>query len=128
LELIASGEFGMIMLNPDVSDEGKPKSGVNFSEGQLVAHRRYGYRGVIVAFDNSCQADLSWYLANQTQPDRNQPWYHVLVHGSSSCTYVAQENLLTDESGLPISHSLLDAFFNGFAAGRYLRNESPWPA
>ena len=39
-----------------------------FAIGQVVQHLRYGYRGVIVAYDQTCQADESWYQRNQTQP------------------------------------------------------------
>ena len=53
-----------------------------FESGQLVRHRRYGYRGVVVDRDEFCQADDEWYSKNQTQPNRDQPWYHVLVDGS----------------------------------------------
>lgn len=98
-----------------------------FQPGQLVRHRRYGYRGVVVQRDAFCKADDEWYLKNQTQPDRNQPWYHVLVHGSSTCTYAAGENLMADASGLPIDHPLLDHFFLDFQDGSYIRNSEPWP-
>ncbi len=95
--------------------------------GQLVRHRRYGYRGVIVSRDEICQADDQWYFNNQTQPDRNQPWYHVLVDGSQMCTYAAAANLLPDHSLAPIEHELLPHFFYGFQNGKYLRNDEPWP-
>lgn len=106
-----------------------PRSGNRpvFEPGQLVQHRRYGYRGVVVEREDSCQADDEWYARNQTQPDRDQPWYHVLVDGTSSCTYAASENLVADESGLPISHPLASYFFSEFADGRYVRNDEPWP-
>ena len=55
-----------------------------FEPGQLIRHRPYGYRGVVVDRDEFCQADDEWYLKNQT---RDQPWYHGLVDGSSTCTY-----------------------------------------
>lgn len=98
-----------------------------FEPGQLVRHRRYGYRGVVVDGDASCQADDAWYQKNQTQPDRDQPWYHVLVDGTSTCTYAAEENLEPDPSGLPISHPLLPHFFGAFEDGHYIRNDQPWP-
>ena len=44
-----------------------------FRPVQLVKHRRYGYRGVVVDFDSFCKAPEQWYQANQTQPDQNQP-------------------------------------------------------
>ena len=107
----------------DTFDTRRPR----LEPGQLVRHRRYGYRGVVVERDESCQADEAWYQKNQTQPDRNQPWYHVLVSDSSTCTYAAAENLVADESGLPIAHPLLAHFFDSFEGGRYHRNEQPWP-
>ena len=98
-----------------------------FEPGQLVRHRRYGYRGVVVDRDDSCQADEEWYLKNQTQPNRDQPWYHVFVDGSSNCTYVASENLVADSNGLPISHAFVPHFFSEFKDGVYIRNDEPWP-
>ena len=98
-----------------------------FEPGQLVCHRRYGYRGVIVERDDSCLADDQWYHKNQTQPDRDQPWYHVLVHGATTCTYAASENLVLDASGMPIEHPLLQHFFSQFKNGMYVRNDNAWP-
>lgn len=98
-----------------------------YSPGQLVRHRRYGYRGVIVDLDLTCQASEEWYRSNRTQPDRNQPWYHVLVDGSPHITYAAQTSLLPDDSGKQVRHHLLPYFFSGFENGRYLRNDRPWP-
>lgn len=98
-----------------------------FEPGQLVRHRRYGYRGVIVSRDRSCQAPDEWYFANQTQPDRNQAWYHVLVHDSTSMTYAAESSLEADDSGLPINHLWVDEFFSDFLHGKYVRNDRPFP-
>ena len=98
-----------------------------FKPGQLVRHKRYRYRGVIVDFDMRCQADDEWYQRNRTQPDRDQPWYHVLVDGSMMTTYVAQENLGADDGDDPIDHPLVQHFFVSFADGHYVRNDRPWP-
>ncbi len=98
-----------------------------FEPGQLVCHRRYGYRGVVVDRDEFCQASKEWYSRNQTQPNREQPWYHVLVDGSLTCTYAASENLDVDSRGLPIRHPLLSQFFSEFRDGCYIRNDEPWP-
>lgn len=115
----------MIAINnpPPDSTGGQPL----FEPGELVRHRRYGYRGVVVHRDECCQADEAWYKKNQTQPDRNQPWYHVLVDGSSVCTYAAAENLVPDASELPVEHPFLWHFFDGFSGGCYDRNDMPWP-
>jgi heat shock protein HspQ len=95
-----------------------------FAPGQLVKHRRYGYRGVVAEFDMTCQADEMWYYRNQTQPPRNQPWYHVLVDGSAATTYAAQTSLEADDSTEPVRHHLVEALFESFEDGRYERNEA----
>ena len=64
-----------------------------FEVGWIVRQRRYGYRGVVVAFDLTCQAEDGWYFANRTQPERYQPWYHLLVHDGPHVTYAAQTSL-----------------------------------
>ena len=97
-----------------------------FEPGQIVRHRRYGYRGVIVSADPRCMADAQWYMSNRTQPDQNQPWYHVLVDGAATATYAAQSNLEVDHSGDPVDHPLVGEFFDGIVDGRYQRNDRPW--
>ena len=84
-----------------------------FDVGQLVRHRRYGYRGVIARYDLSCQASQEWYQANKTQPDREQPWYHVLVDSPDrdAITYAAQTSLTADFERDPIQHPLIERFF-----------------
>jgi heat shock protein HspQ len=92
-----------------------------FEIGQIVRHRRYGYRGVVFGFDPVCTASDTWYQHNQTQPDRNQPWYRVLVDGHEHTTYVAQSNLVADTSPDPVRHPWLDKIFTGRRSGRYVR-------
>ena len=113
----------MIMLREELSGDKTPK----FAPGTVVCHVRYQYRGVVVASDFMCMADENWYRSNKTQPEKDQPWYHVLVHESGSVTYPAESSLELDESGEEIVHPLLNQFFNGFKEGRYTRNEVPWP-
>ncbi len=113
----------MILLRSDLSDYPPHK----FGPGDLVRHVRYQYRGVVVAHDPKCGADEQWYQSNQTQPDRNQPWYHVLVHESGSVTYPAESSLEPDDTAEPIIHPLLGQFFSEFIEGRYKRNDVPWP-
>ncbi len=90
-----------------------------FQVGQVVHHQRYDYRGVIVDVDPSFQGAEEWYTSNRTQPDKNQPWYHVLVHGSAQQTYVAEQNLEPDSSGKPVTHPALQEHFTDFRDGRY---------
>ena len=104
------------------SPEGEPL----FAPGDLVRHRRYGYRGLVVAFDLTCCASEDWYRSNNTQPERNQPWYHVLVHGSHQTSYAAQDSLLEEPQPAPVDHPLLEAFFSSFEGSRYVRNDRLW--
>ena len=99
-----------------------------FELGEVIFYKRYGYRGVIVSIDSDCQAPDDWYQANQTQPNRNQPWYHVLVDGNQQVTYVAQSSIEYDQLGSPVVHPMLNLFFYGHDENenKYLRNEVPW--
>jgi len=97
---------------------------VKFSVGELIHHRLFGYRGVIVDVDQNFQAAEEWYeMVAKSRPPKNAPWYHVLVHGSDHSTYVAEQNLASDKFGEAIDHPMLDYFFSKFADGKYVRNE-----
>jgi heat shock protein HspQ len=115
----------MINLSDGYSpQEDTPK----FKPGEIIEHLKYGYRGVIVEFDFTCQASADWYQSNHTQPDRNQPWYHILVDGSQQVTYAAQSNLKYDSSGEPVVHGMINLFFSGYDQenNQYIRNNTPW--
>jgi heat shock protein HspQ len=106
--------------NPQSDSGGDPEVRALFSPGQLIHHRLFDYRGVIVDVDPTCQASDEWYeQVARSRPPRDRPWYHVLVHGATHMTYVAERNLERDESGDPIVHPLLDRFFSVFREGRY---------
>jgi heat shock protein HspQ len=93
-----------------------------FSIGEMVQHRLFDYRGVIVDVDRNFQASEEWYQAvAKSRPPKDQPWYHVLVHGSDHMTYVAERNLETDDSLEPIRHPLVEQYFYAFDDGRYIR-------
>jgi len=96
-----------------------------FDRGNLVRHKTYGYRGVIVAIDPYCMAGDAWYYSNKTQPPRSQPWYHILVDNSGGLsTYVAESNLWKDQSNAPINHPRIACYFEDFVEGRYVVNSS----
>ncbi|GBF29685.1 heat shock protein HspQ [bacterium MnTg03] len=99
-------------------------SRVKFSVGELIHHRLFGYRGVIIDVDQNFQASEEWYEAvAKSRPPKNRPWYHVLVHQSEQSTYVAEQNLEPDDSVDPIDHPMLENFFSKFDNGRYIRNQ-----
>lgn len=96
-------------------------SRANFSVGDLIHHRLFNYRGVIVDVDSKCQAPDEWYeTMAKSRPPKNKPWYHVLVHNATHTTYVAEQNLESDESLEPINHPMLGHYFSAFDGQRYL--------
>lgn len=91
-----------------------------FSIGQCIEHKLFGYRGVIVDVDPVFQGSEEWYEnVARSRPPKNEPWYHVLVHDGSQETYVAERNMMLDDSNEPVSHPLVDEFFDGFRGGHY---------
>jgi heat shock protein HspQ len=98
-------------------------SQAQFSVGELVTHRLFHYRGVIIDVDANFQLTDEWYdMVAQSQPPRNLPWYHVLVHQAQHTTYVAERNLETDPSNEAIAHPLLTSYFSRLEAGRYIND------
>ena len=92
-----------------------------FAVGDLIRHRLFGYRGVIVDVDPRFQSTDEWYETMAlSRPPRNRPWYHVLVHEASHETYVAERNLEKDPCAAPIAHPGIERFFTRFEAGRYV--------
>ena len=99
----------------------KPK----FAIGQLVHHRLFDYRGVVVDIDATFSLSEAWYdQVAKSRPAKDAPWYRVLVGGAMHETYVAEQNLEEDRVGSPIEHPLLGHFFDSFEDGHYVRNRA----
>jgi len=100
-----------------------------FKIGQIIRHKRYRYRAIVVDFDIVCRADEEWYFSNQTRPQREQPWYHLLVDGSHATTYAAEEYLMTEKDFHPIEHPLASEYFDNITekSPLYTRNDTVWP-
>ena len=97
----------------------KPKYGM----GQLVHHKLFDYRGVVIDVDQVFSLSDEWYdQVAKSRPPKDAPWYRVLVGGGLHETYVAERNLENDVLGLPIEHPLLDEFFDAFEDGHYVRS------
>ncbi len=96
-----------------------------FTIGQIVHHRLFDYRGVVVDIDPTFGLSEEWYeQVAKSRPPKDAPWYRVLVGGAVHQTYVAEQNLENDDSGTPIAHPLLDAFFDAFENGHYVRSRA----
>ena len=99
-----------------------PFKRTRFDIGDIVCHRLFDYRGVIVDVDTHFELSDLWYeQIARSRPPKNKPWYHVLVDGATHTTYVAERNLLIDENPAPIAHPMLTHFFSHLENGRYVR-------
>ena len=95
-----------------------------FSVGQLVIHKLFNYRGVIVDVDPDFRGTEDWYnRVALTQPPRDKPWYRVLVHNASHETYVAERNLEMDDSGNPVNHPMIEHIFRDLVDGKYISRQ-----
>ena len=79
-----------------------------FDVGQIVQHKLFNYRGVIVDVDPVFQNSDEWYeQVALSRPPKDRPWYRMLVHNAVHETYVAERNLTDDNSLEPVSHPLV---------------------
>ncbi|MBL4639311.1 MAG: heat shock protein HspQ [Kordiimonadaceae bacterium] len=89
-----------------------------FAPGQLVRHRRFGYRGLIFDVDASFNQSPEWYdIMADVHPTKDRPWYHILVDGEEHTTYVSEENLQKCKTADEIDHPLLESLFRTKKSG-----------
>ena len=101
--------------------ESKTTSSVRFSIGDLVQHELFHYRGVVIGADPQFEGTDEWYeTVARSRPPKDRPWYHVLPHGATHQTYVAERNLQPDHSGHPIEHPMVEVYFTHLINGRYV--------
>ena len=99
----------------------KPKYGI----GQLVHHKAFDYRGVVIDVDPVFSLSDEWYeQVARSRPPKDAPWYRVLVGDAFHETYVAERHLEEDVLGVPIEHPLLEDFFDAFENGHYVRSRA----
>ncbi len=92
-----------------------------FSVGQIVHHRKFDYRGVVVDVDPQFLGTEDWYARMaRSRPPRDRPWYHVLVDNAVHNTYVAERHLAADASAAPVNHPLLEEYFVRLVDGSYV--------
>lgn len=92
----------------------------SFNIGQIIHHRNFNYRGVIVDVDANFQGTEEWYDENATSmPPKDAPWYHVLVDDENVMTYVSEANIEVDDEEAPIENPMLEEIFSGFDSGKY---------
>ena len=91
-----------------------------FHVGQIVQHRLFDYRGVIVDVDAGFEGTPAWYQnMAKSNPPKDRPWYHVLVDDADYQTYVAERNLEPATDFSPIKHPEIRVHFNGMDGDQY---------
>ena len=118
--------------NPNIETKGSNRIKVHkdplFNIGDIVKHRIYPFRGVIVDVDPEFSNTEEWYesIPAEIRPSRNQPYYHLMAENTETfyTAYVSQQNLVDDGDNGPLDHPDLDEIFSGMEKGKYhLRNE-----
>ena len=111
-----------------INEQSTDRNSQSFKTGDIVNHKTYGYRGAIVHQHSTFKGEDEWYLSNQSQPSKHQPWYFVLVDEIQQVTYVAESNLKLDRLGKKVDHAMINLFFSEYddELKKYIRNEVPW--
>ena len=95
----------------------------HFAIGQLVRHREFPFRGVVIDVDPEFSSnDEAWEsIPEDRRPRRDQPFYHVLAERDSEAyhAYVSEQHLLGDESGVPLDNPQIVEMLGEFRDGSY---------
>ena len=99
-----------------------------FNIGDIVKHKLYPFRGVIVDIDPIFSNTDEWYEAIpvELRPLKNQPFYHLLAENSETfySAYVSQQNLLSDSQSGPINHPEISDLFSDVNNGKYVLRDT----
>ena len=94
-----------------------------FAIGDVVRHKLFDFRGVVFDIDPVFANSDDWYdaIPKDLRPRRDQPFYHLLAENdeSSYVAYVSEQNLLPDDSGMPVGHPQAQLIFESFGEGQY---------
>ncbi|MBR9826129.1 MAG: heat shock protein HspQ [Alphaproteobacteria bacterium] len=91
--------------------------------GDVVRHRLFPFRGVVVDVDAEFANTEEWYQAipEDIRPRKDQPFYHLLAENEESYygAYVSEQNLLPDAENGPVGHPEVGETFEAFDGERY---------
>ena len=86
-----------------------------YALGQVVKHKYLDFRGVIYDVDPEFNNTEEWYqsIPLAIRPKKDQPFYHVFAENDQVfySAYVSQQNLLVDDSRIPLEHPDVPIFF-----------------
>ena len=109
-----------------MTDTTKVTKEAKFSIGQVVRHKLFPFRGVIIDVDVEFANSEEWWLAipEEYRPAKEQPYYHLLAENTEDSyeAYVSQQNLLPDVSGEPVRHPDVDQFFDDLDGDHYKKS------
>ncbi|NXG51597.1 FBX21 protein, partial [Psilopogon haemacephalus] len=107
----------------------KPES-IQFSVGQVIVHKRFGYSGVIIGWDVKADTPEEWLRHKYppaTQDLRDTPHYRILINKANgfgkSTAYIPQEEI-TIIMGLEVHHPDIKTYFSGYDGTKYIMQ--PW--
>lgn len=87
-----------------------------YAIGQVVKHRKYGFRGVVYDVDPVFANTEEWWLSipEEVRPNKDQPFYHLYAENAETeyVAYVSEQNLLPDTSGEPVRHPQVAEVFD----------------
>ncbi|MEM0988581.1 MAG: heat shock protein HspQ [Pseudomonadota bacterium] len=99
------------------------RSKAKFKIGEVVRHRVHPFRGVIFDVDPEFANTEEWWLSipEETRPRKDQPFYHLFAENETSyyVAYVSEQNLLHDETGMPVDHPNISDFFEEYDGNTY---------
>ena len=95
-----------------------------FKLGAIVKHKKFHFRGIIFDVDPIFNNTDEWLerIPEDRRPKKNQPFYHLLAENEDKSVYIAyvsQQNLLVDDSNIPVEHPDVPVFFGGFDGDSY---------
>ncbi len=86
-----------------------------FRIGDVVRHRFFDFRGIIVDMDPVFNSTEEWLqsIPEDIRPSRDQPFYHLLAENDKTeyTAYVSEQNLVPDTSGAPLRHPQVPELF-----------------
>ena len=95
-----------------------------FRIGQVVRHRVHPFRGVIFDVDPVFSSTEEWWepIPEHLRPSKDQPFYHLLAENETTAyvAYVSEQNLLIDDSGVPVQHPHVGDLFGELHGGQYV--------
>jgi len=120
-------ENGFFGQSPEPRETRPPH--VKYRVGQVVKHARWGYRGVIIGWDETARAPANWIkeMHKENSEWSKQPNYAVFVdtrdRTAPQITYVPQENIVVIKH-TKVLHPSVEDYFEHFDGSQYLPR--PW--